>query len=113
MEEIKMGAKASKNEAISNLSAELRLLTKKIYNEHGEPIYFIPRAEEDDDKKELTVHDSTMKNKKIILFKVICEVTESPDDLEWKDLYKLMLESIIKYNTKDDAKSIVNTYLTS
>lgn len=119
MTKANVGAKASKNEAINGLGAELRKLTQKMFNEKGEPIYFISRAEEVGFEKHLSVHYSTLQNKKVIIFKVVYNQKEDDtakvypysDDLVWTQLYKGMTIQVSKYNVKADADNIVNTYL--
>lgn len=118
MEEKMIGAKAAKNEAINNLHAELRKLTQKIFNEKGMPVYFIERADEVGNEMHLMIHYSTLRNKKIILFKAKYDQEKDPgakmvpfsDDLVWTELYRQMTYIVSKYDVSADADNIVNTY---
>lgn len=118
MEEKMIGAKAAKNEAISNLQAELRKLTQRMFNEKGEPIYFISRADTVGTEMHLVVHYSTLKNKKIVLFKAMYDQSKDPsaqkypysDDLVWTELYRQMQDEVQKYDVAKDFDNIVETY---
>ena len=118
MEERMIGAKAAKNEAINNLGAELRKLTQRLFNEKGEPIYFIPRADTVGLEMHLMIHYSTLRNKKVIIFKAKYDQSKDSgaqmvpfsDDLVWTELYRQMAEIVANYDVSVDADNIVETY---